>query len=175
MLLFLVEKKTILIRMATKTDTIRIKDNVKHISSEDIALSPFNENSHEIFIGSLPEYILEASKEVIRKDYSSWTSGSPVPDLRWLHVDAETVDSVENATPLDKMLISYVAAEALRVGASSEPELLDEEDEDGEYFYLLDEIVSGDFEHLICNDYGILVDKEDWEAVEKGEYVFLQI
>ena len=148
--------------MATKTDTIKIEESVKHVSHEDITYLPFNENSYEILIGSLPEYILEASKAVIREDYSSWAAASMVPDLRWLHVDAKTVDSVENATPLDKMLINLVASEALRVGASAEAEPLDEDDPDGEYFYLLDEIVSGDFEHLICNEYGILVDKEEW-------------
>ena len=160
--------------MATKTDTIKIEESVQHVSHNDVLCLHFNENFYEVLIHTLPEYILEASKAVIRKDYSSWAGGSMVPDLRWLDVNAETVDSVENATPLDKMLISLVASKALNVGANTEPELLDEDDPDGEYFYLLDEIVSGDFEHLECGEYEIHVDKEEWDAVKNGEYVFLR-
>lgn len=156
--------------MATKTEEIRIDESVEHITHKDIKW--FCEEFCEISIGSLPEYILQAAKDLVRKEYFSWSGGSMVPDLRTLGVDVKTVDSIQNATDMDKLLIAHTASVALHVGASTEPEPYDNDGEEEVFYLLEDEILAGDWDYLESNEYTIHLDPEEWEEIEKGEYEY---
>ena len=155
-----------------------IPTSIANVTAEEIEQIFWEGSTLELAIRDLPQYLRDISAKIVAERIAETdiVNIDSYPQERYnilLSVQQETIDNIQNSTPLDRKIIELVVEQILTAASTIENEEyeydpdLDNNPEEPKIWRIIDDFAVQDISYLEDMEYTIKFDTAEWIKVNQ--------